>query len=55
MILILKRTKLIWIKKQKCGVNTYSRGQKKVGQFFFANVSRFTLSMVIFEIFIYLS
>jgi hypothetical protein len=29
--------------------------RKKVGQCFCANVSRFTLSMVIIEIFIYLS
>jgi hypothetical protein len=32
----------------------YSRGQKKVGQYFFANVSLFTLSMVTIKIFIYL-
>jgi hypothetical protein len=32
----------------------YSRGQKKVRQRFFANVSLFTLSMVTIKIFIYL-
>jgi hypothetical protein len=31
-----------------------SRGQKKVGQCFFANVSLFILSMVTIKIFIYL-
>jgi hypothetical protein len=32
----------------------YSRGQKKVGQYFIANVNLFTLSMVTIKIFIYL-
>jgi hypothetical protein len=32
----------------------YSRGQKKVGQWFFANVNLFPLSMVTIKIFIYL-
>jgi hypothetical protein len=33
---------------------SYSRGQKKVGQCFFANVSLLALSMVTMKIFIYL-
>jgi hypothetical protein len=33
----------------------YSRGQKKVGQCFFANVSLLALSMVTMKIFIYYS
>jgi hypothetical protein len=40
-----------WIKS----IKSYSRGQKKVGQCFFANVSLFTLSMVTIKIFIYYS
>jgi hypothetical protein len=34
--------------------NTYSRGQNKVGQCFFANVNLLALSMVTMKIFIYL-
>jgi hypothetical protein len=33
--------------------NTYSRGQNKVGQCFFANVNLLALSMVTMKIFIY--
>jgi hypothetical protein len=35
-------------------IDTYSRGQKKVGQCFFANVNLLALSMVTMKIFIYL-
>jgi hypothetical protein len=35
-------------------VSIYSRGQKKVGQCFFANVNLLALSMVTMKIFIYL-
>jgi hypothetical protein len=36
------------------GVRTYSGGQNKVGQCFFANVNLLALSMVTMKIFIYL-
>jgi hypothetical protein len=49
-----RRSKKQMRRKRSVQTQQYSRGQKKVGQCFFANVNLLALSMVTMKIFIYL-